>query len=102
MQDWKLSVISRVCSELDECLKDFSKLVKVQSRQIQASLLETSTPYRPVSTYCVPQPSTTGSVVSESLIAIMSSMERMGAPYDLPHVQVQRSDGLPEKCLALP
>ena len=30
-----LSVISRVCSELDECLKDFSNLVKVRSRQIQ-------------------------------------------------------------------
>ena len=54
-----------------------------------------------MSTYCVPQPSTTGSVVSESLIAIMSSMERMAAPYDLPHLQVQRFDGFPEKYLAL-
>ena len=35
--------------------------------------------------------------VNESLVAIMSSMERMSASHDLPHVQVQRFDGSPQQ-----
>lgn len=34
--------------------------------------------------------------MNESLVTIMSSMEKMSAAYDLPHVQVQKFDGSPE------
>ena len=34
--------------------------------------------------------------MNESLVAIMSSMEKMSASYNLPHVQVQKFDGSPE------
>ena len=103
--------IPKPCNELQASVKFPTKSEDVKtgtdmgqvqgqgnSQQLpQASPVETSTPYPAVSTYCLPQPSTTGSVVSESLIAIMSSMERMSASQDLPHVQVQRFDGSPEK-----
>ena len=111
MADGPHPSIPKPCNELQasvkfpaksEDVKTGTDMSQVQgqgnSQQLpQAFAVETSTPYTPVSTYCVPQPSTTGSVVSESLIAIMSSMERMSASYDLPHVQVQRFDGSPEK-----
>lgn len=45
---------------------------------------------------CTATPSAAGSIVNESLVTIMSSMEKMGAAYDLPHVQVQKFDGSPE------
>ena len=41
--------------------------------------------------------SVSGTTVNESLVAIMSSMERMSASHDLPHVQVQKFDGSPEQ-----
>ena len=34
--------------------------------------------------------------MNESLVAIMSLMEKISASYDLPHVQVQTLDGSPE------
>ena len=52
----------------------------------------------------VPQPATytrpalssvVGSVSNESLVNIMSSMERMSVSHDLPPVQVQKFDGSP-------
>ena len=45
---------------------------------------------------CTDTPSAAGSIVNESLVTIMSSMEKMSAAYDLPHVQVQKFDGSPE------
>ena len=45
---------------------------------------------------CTATPSAAGSIVNESLVTIMSSMEKMSAAYDLPHVQVQKFDGSPE------
>ncbi|XP_068692609.1 uncharacterized protein [Montipora foliosa] len=38
-----------------------------------------------------------GSVSNESLVAIMSSMERMSVSHDLPPVQLQKFDGSPER-----
>ena len=45
---------------------------------------------------CTATPSAAGSIMTDSLVAIMSSMEKMSAAYDLPHVQVQKFDGSPE------
>ena len=45
---------------------------------------------------CTATPSAAGSIMNESLVAIMSSMEKMSAAYDRPHVQVQKFDGSPE------
>ena len=45
---------------------------------------------------CTATPSAAGSIMNDSLVAIMSSMEKMSAAYDLPHVQVQKFDGSPE------
>ena len=36
---------------------------------------------------CTATPSAAGSIMNESLVAIMSSMENMSASYDLPHVK---------------
>ena len=45
---------------------------------------------------CTATPSAAGSIMNESLVAILSSMEKMSAAYDRPHVQVQKFDGSPE------
>ena len=45
---------------------------------------------------CTATPSADGPIMNEILVAIMSSMEKMNAAYDLPHVQVQKFDGSPE------
>ena len=42
---------------------------------------------------CTATPSAAGLIMNESLVAIMSSMEKMSAAYYLPHVQVQKFDG---------
>ena len=45
---------------------------------------------------CTATPSAAGLIMNESHVTIMSSMEKMSAAYDLPHVQVQKFDGSPE------
>ena len=54
------------------------------------------TPYLTSTNRPTATPSAAGSIMNESLVAIRSSMKKMSAAYDLPHVQVQKFDGSPE------
>ena len=50
-----------------------------------------------ISTLSTVTPNVSSATVNESLVAIMSSMERISASYDLPRVRVQKFDGSPQQ-----
>ena len=50
-----------------------------------------------ISTPSTVKPNVSTATVNESLAAIMSSIERISASYDLPHVQIQKFDGSPQQ-----
>jgi len=50
-----------------------------------------------VSTQSTVTPNVSSATVNESLAAIMSSMERISASHDLPHVRVQKFNGSPQQ-----
>jgi len=50
-----------------------------------------------VSTSSAVTPNVSSATVNESLAAIMSSMERISASHDLPHVRVQKFNGSPQQ-----
>ena len=77
------------------------KVPNIPKLQQMTPLAVSTTTLEPVpqpASYTRPAPSSVvGSVSNESLVAIMSSMERMTVSHDLPPVQVQKFDGSPER-----
>ena len=77
--------------------RDVSKLAEAHCHnQIQSQSLISVTSTSSTVTPGVSNANVSNANINESLAAIMSSMERISASHDLPHVRVQKFDGSPQ------